>query len=235
MGRVSKYRKKKDISLKRKDPKNHSLPVDADGDDHIPKSLKNMMRMKEMKGKKKNKKKETTKSSSEIPKFEEMRSHETLASFERRIDRETKEHLTNQWKDTKRISARKKEYYQRRKEVIQNRKRKRKRKQDSDDEESEEEESEEEEEEKEEHHEKKNPQKKSRFRSFKDLQDAVQFGEVAEQPPEITRKNKRRKVSTTPEEERLDQSRAMELYRQQIRDRYREKKKANQPPPLYKL
>ena len=163
-----------------------------------------------------------------------------MIDFKKRIDDETKGHLTNQWKDTKRISQRKKNYYERRKEVIQHRQRNKKRKRvdSSDDEEEEEEEEEgkdEEEEEEEEKFQKHNAGRKrkrdpQRVRSFSKLKDEVSFGEVAEQPPVLNRKNKRRKVthedSERPTPETIQEKRkSMELLQKQVQERYRERKK----------
>ena len=170
---------------------------------------------------------------SEIPVFEDIRPGESVIDFSKRIDAQTKGHLTNQWKETKRISQRKKNYYERRKETIEHRKRskKRKRVESSDDEQEEEEEEEEEEEDV--GIRRRGGAKRGRrdvARSFSNLKDEVSFGEVAEAPPLLTRKNKRRKVthedgevpiSKTTEEKRQ----SMEALQKQVRERYRERKK----------
>ena len=106
-----------------------------------------------------------------------MRPGESLLSFHKRVDKETREKLTSSWKETKKISQRKKNYYDRRKEKRAQLESQRKERLDT---------------------QKKNSEdpfaSKSPYRDFSDLQDKVGFGEVAHEPPAIVPIFKKRKA-----------------------------------------
>ncbi len=117
-----------------------------------------------------------------------MRPGETIASYSKRVDKETREKLTNSWKDTKKISQRKKDYYERLK--LKRKAREAKRKvgssssahSDSDSDSGDAEDF----------------PSKSPYRDFSDLQDKVDFGEVAHEPPAIVPIFKKRPASSLP-------------------------------------
>tara|TARA_R110002050_G_scaffold238332_2_gene374393 strand:- start:202 stop:906 length:705 start_codon:yes stop_codon:yes gene_type:complete len=211
-----------------------------------------------------------------VPKLEAHMDHETLEDFNKRIDRETRTILDNQEKANTTISQRRKDYYNRRKEILNERRNKKKKKKgkkgsDNSDEEDDRDRKNEEEEEDEEdggddgRKRKGNqqggggPGKKRKLRDFSDLTDYVQFGEVIEQPPPVSKALQLRKEkynfklkALEPEEagegeeetgETLKDalgnstkknrkkgggegdSRALELYREQVVERYRQSKK----------
>eukprot|EP00009_Paramoeba_aestuarina_P004335 CAMPEP_0201511304 /NCGR_PEP_ID=MMETSP0161_2-20130828/3787_1 /ASSEMBLY_ACC=CAM_ASM_000251 /TAXON_ID=180227 /ORGANISM="Neoparamoeba aestuarina, Strain SoJaBio B1-5/56/2" /LENGTH=243 /DNA_ID=CAMNT_0047906743 /DNA_START=33 /DNA_END=762 /DNA_ORIENTATION=+ len=234
MGRVAKHKKLKKMGTAYDErPLNRVSYVDKDIDpyaDDMPRSLKQMLHRKKMVEQKK--KKPQKQSNPELPVFEDVRPGETVEDFTKRIDQETKGHLTTQWKETKRISQRKKKYYERRKETIEHRKRskKRKRQEDSDDDIGEMEEEEEEESWQRQGGGGRKRKKDQKARSFSSLKDEVSFGEVAEQPPLLNRKNKRRKVShedweTDREETVKEKTKSMEQLQKDVQERYRERKK----------
>lgn len=114
-----------------------------------------------------------------------VRPGETIASYQKRVDKETREKLTNSWKDTKKISQRKKDYYERLK--LKRRAREAKRKAHSSSAHSDSDSSEGE-----------GFPSKSKYRDFSDLQDKVDFGEVAHEPPAIVPIFKKRAASSLP-------------------------------------